>query len=429
MLATRPRDGIHSVDVVLCALAQNALQKESSMDSLSPMDTVIYLDHAATTPVDPDVLAVMLPYFTERFGNPSSLYGLGQEARAALDTARRSVARVLGCDPAEILFTSGATESNNLALKGVLRQLRQSGSPDALPPHLITTAIEHHAVLHAAESLAAEGFELTVVPCDDQGLVSTEAIAAAIRENTRLISVMYGNNEVGSIQPVAEIGALARGRGIQFHTDSVQAAGMLPLRVNDLNVDLLTLSAHKFYGPKGVGILYVRRDTPIRFQQDGGGQESGRRGGTENVPLIVGLAAALEKADALRNAYAVRCAGLRDQLWQELQSGIPDLEINGPTDPGDRLANNLNVAIPGVQGETLLLNLDMEGIAASAGSACTTGDSAPSHVLLAMGLAEARCRASLRLTVGRDNTSEEMTEVAEVLAETVARVRDLAGVV
>ena len=388
-------------------------------------DDTIYLDHAATTPVDPVVLDVMMPYFTARFGNPSSIYRLGQEARAALDDARASVARVLGCQPREILFTSGATESDNTALKGVAWAARLSGRE---MPHLITTAIEHHAVLHAAEALRDQGFAITVVPCDDLGLISPTDIEAAIRPETCLISVMYANNEVGSIQPIAEIGAIARGRGIPFHTDAVQAAGQLPLRIDDLGVDLLTLSAHKFYGPKGIGILYVRRGTPISFQQSGGGQEDSRRGGTENVAFAIGLAVALERAEARRADYAPRFAELRDRLWNGIQAEFPGAAINGPTDLSQRLPNNLSVVIPGVQGETMLLGLDMEGVAASAGSACTTGNTEPSHVLRAMALDEATCRSTLRFTTGRDNTDEEIDDVLQVLSETVARVRGLAGV-
>ncbi|MBA3642510.1 MAG: cysteine desulfurase [Chloroflexia bacterium] len=387
-------------------------------------DDTIYLDHAATTPVDAEVLSVMLPFFSEQYGNPSSIYRLGQDARAALDRARGSIARVLGCQADEILFTSGATESNNLALVGMLRPARAA----AAASHIVTTTIEHHAVLSAAEALEVEGVAVSYVRCDSEGLVSAADVMAAVRPETRLISVMMANNEVGAIQPIAEIGAVAKARGIPFHTDAVQAAGTLPPRVDDLGVDLLSLSAHKFYGPKGVGVLYIRRKTPIAYQQHGGGQEGGRRGGTENVPLIVGMAAALEKADWLRDAYVTRCQGLRDRLWSRIQEAIPDATLNGPRDPERRLPNNLNIAIPGVQGETILLGLDMEGVAASAGSACTTGNSEPSHVLRAMGLSDEHCRASLRFTVGRDNTVEQMDEAAEILAETVSRVRSLAGV-
>jgi cysteine desulfurase len=387
----------------------------------------IYLDHAATTPVDPDVLAVMIPYFSETYGNPSSIYRLGQEGRAALDRARSSVAASLGCRPSEIIFTSGATESNNLALKGVAWRARLA-SEGGSAPHIVTTAIEHHAVLHAAESLRRQGFGVTVVDCDEAGLVSAAAVEAALRPETCLISVMYANNEVGTIQPVAEIGAIAREWGIPFHTDAVQAAGALPLSVGELKVDLLSLSAHKFYGPKGVGLLYVRNGIPIMFQQDGGGQESGRRGGTENVPLIVGLAAALEKSVSHCEASNAHLANLRDQLLVGIREAMPDVQVNGTLASGRRLPNNLNLAIPGIDGETVLLGLDLRGIAASAGSACTTGNSEPSHVLRAIGLADERCRASLRFTVGRDNTGDQMAATVDALVQTVSRVRGLAGV-
>ncbi len=398
------------------------------MSAIGASDDTIYLDHAATTPVDPDVLAVMLPYFSERYGNPSSIYRLGQEAHAALDQARGSIAEILGCSPAELVFTSGATESDNLALAGVAWQRQSSAGLNDAPPHIVTTAIEHHAVLHAAQLLERRGFAVTFVLPDADGVVSADAVAAAIRPETCLVSVMYANNETGAIQPVAEIGAIARERGIPFHIDAVQAAGFLPLRVDQIGADLLSLTAHKFYGPKGVGLLFVRRGTPIEYQQRGGGQEDGRRGGTENVPGIVGMAAALEKAAWLREAYSAHCAGLRDRLLDGLREAIPDLIVNGPLGPERRLPNNLNVAIPGVQGETALLSLDMEGVAASAGSACTTGNSEPSHVLRAMGLPEELCRASLRFTVGRDNTMNEIDETIDIVSDVAARIRGLAGV-
>ncbi|HET8522087.1 MAG TPA: cysteine desulfurase family protein [Thermomicrobiales bacterium] len=390
-------------------------------------DDTIYLDHAATTPVDPAVTAAMLPFFTEHFGNPSSIYRLGQDARAALDRARGTVARILGCGTSEIIFNSGATEGDNLALIGVAWH-RRLANPDRPMPHLITTEIEHHAVLHTAQWLERQGFAVTYVGCDAAGVISPEEVEAAIRPETCLISVMYANNETGAIQPVANIGAIARRHGILFHTDAVQAAGSLPLNVDTLNVDLLSLSAHKFYGPKGVGMLYVRGGTPIAFQQHGGGQESGRRGGTENVAGIVGMAVALDRAEARREQYNQHCANLRDRLWHGIQQEMPDIQLNGPSDFTYRLPNNLNISIPGVQGETMLLSLDMEGIAASAGSACTTGNSEPSHVLRAMGLSDERCRASLRLTVGLGNTVDEMDETVDALATTVERVRELAGI-
>lgn len=396
-----------------------------SVISTIPTDS-IYLDHAATTPVDPVVVEAMLPYFTEQFGNPSSIYQLGQEGRAALDRARSTVSRALGCQPSEILFTSGATESNNLALAGVAWAKRKADSSAA--PHIITTAVEHHAVLHAAEWLASIGFDLTIVPCDDQGIVDPDDIRRAIKPSTCLVSVMYANNETGAIQPIRDISATVREAGIPFHTDAVQAAGSLDVRVDELGVDLLSLTAHKFYGPKGIGILYIRRGTQIAYQQHGGGQEAGRRGGTENVPLIVGQAFALEQANTQRDDYAAICAALRDRLWENLQEHVPDITLNGPDPDGQRLPNNLNVAIPGIQGETILLNLDMMGVAASAGSACTTGDSQPSHVLKAMGLSDERCRESLRLTVGRCNTPDQIDEAADILADAVMHIRELSSV-
>jgi cysteine desulfurase len=389
------------------------------------MDETIYLDHAATTPLDPDVLVEMLPYFTERYGNPSSIYQLGQESRAAIDRARAACARVLGCDPGEIIFTGGATESDNLALRGVACGARLAFVDRGAPPHVVTTAIEHHAVLHTAQSLEREGFAVTYVAPDGRGLADPEAIDAAVQPETCLISVMYANNESGAIQPLREIGEVARDRGIALHTDAVQAAGTLLLYVDVLGVDLLSLSAHKFYGPKGVGLLYVRRGTAIDFQQKGGGQEQGRRGGTENVPGIVGLGVALHQADGWRDAYADHCARLRDRLADGLFAAIPEATLNGPSDPSLRLPNNLNVTIPGIQGETLLLSLDVLGVAASAGSACTTGNTEPSHVLRAMGLSEDGCRSALRFTVGRSNTEQQIDEAIDAVVESVERARSL----
>lgn len=385
----------------------------------------IYLDHAATTPVDPDVLRAMAPWFTEQFGNPSSIYQLGQQSRAALDAARAQCAAVLHCHPGEIVFTSGATESNNLALAGLVWAWRER-NPNGPPPHIVTTAVEHHAVLHKAEWLESIGFGLTIVPVDEVGVVDPAAIEAAIRPETALISVMYANNETGAIQPIAAISSIAQERGIPFHTDAVQAAGQLPLDVEALGVDLLALSAHKFYGPKGIGLLFVRRGTPLSWQQLGGGQESGRRGGTENVPLIVGMGAALALAERDRTAYVRDCRDLRDRLNDEITERVEGVTLNGPPLGSDRLVNNLNLTIEGVQGETVLLNLDMADIAASAGSACTTGNSQPSHVLKAMGYSDERCRTSIRLTVGRCNNADQIDEAAESLAEAVLRIRQLA---
>lgn len=385
----------------------------------------VYLDHAATTPVDPDVVQAMLPFFLQGFGNPSSIYQSGQEAHAALDRARSQVASVLGCRTSEVIFTSGATESIGLALRGVAwaAKLRSPGTA----PHIVSTAVEHHAVLHTLEALERQGFRITLVPCNEHGVVDPAAVLAAIEPDTCLVSVMLANNEVGAIQPVAEIGEEVRARGITMHTDAVQAAGSVPIDVNALNVDLLSLSAHKFYGPKGVGVMYARKGTRLEWTQEGGGQESGRRGGTENVPLIVGMGEAIARAEQSRDQYVTFVAELRDALWQAIQERVEGVSLNGP-EPGEgRLPNNLNVTIDGVQGETVLLSLDMMGIEASAGSACTTGNSQPSHVLLAMGLDESSARASLRLSVGRGNSMEEMHQAADALAEAVNRIRTLAG--
>lgn len=389
-------------------------------------NSTIYLDHAATTPVDPDAAFAMQPFLTERFGNPSSIYQLGQEARAALDRSRASVARVLGCSPSEIIFTSGATESDNLALSGVAWRAKFD-RPDGPAPHVITTAIEHHAVLDTALWLRQVGFEISFAPCDEFGVVAVDEIERLLRPETCLISVMYANNEVGSIQPIAEIGVLARERKIPFHTDATQAAGLLPLNVNELGVDLLSLSAHKFYGPKGVGVLYVRKGTSVAWQQHGGGQESGRRAGTENVAGIAGMAVALEMAESRRAAYLVQCRYLRNRLAEGILEHIPDVVLDGPELGDQRLANNLHVEIRGVQGETVLLSLDMQGVAASAGSACTTGNAAPSHVLLAMGKSEEQARSSVRFSVGLTNDEDQIDDAIDALADTVRRIRELSA--
>ncbi|MCO5225419.1 MAG: cysteine desulfurase [Thermomicrobiales bacterium] len=385
----------------------------------------VYLDHAATTPVDPAVVQVMMPYFSQQFGNPSSIYRSGQEGHAGLDRARGQVSRVLGCRTSEVIFTSGATESIGLALRGAAWAAKLH-NPE-VTPHIVSTVVEHHAVLHTLEALERQGFSVSLVPCDARGRVLPEDVLAALTPQTCLVSVMLANNEVGTIQPVAEIGALVRERGVLMHTDAVQAAGSLPIDVKALNIDLLSLSAHKFYGPKGVGALYVRKGTRLEWTQEGGGQESGRRGGTENTPYIVGMGEALERAEVSRDAYVAFTTQLRDHLWHAIQERVRDVTLNGPATGPDRLPNNLNITIDGVQGETVLLSLDMMGVEASAGSACTTGNSEPSHVLLSMGLSEERARASLRLTVGRGNSIEEMDRAADALAEVVSRIRTLAG--
>jgi|YNPNPStandDraft_1061719.scaffolds.fasta_scaffold09892_1 cysteine desulfurase len=377
----------------------------------------IYLDHSATTPVDPRVVAAMAPFWTELYGNPSSIYGLGRRAAAALEDARRRIGRILNCGPAEIVFTGCGTESDNLALRGVALAAAARGKR-----HLVTTPIEHHAVLHTANDLA-EHFdcEVTLVPVDRYGLVDPDAVAAAIRPDTALVSVMMANNEVGTIQPIAEIAARVRERGVPFHTDAVQAGGHLPLDVEALQVDLLSLSAHKFYGPKGVGLLYVRRGVRLLPVQTGGGQERGRRSGTENVPYIVGMATALELAQAERDAEARRLNLLRDRLIQGLMARIPDLILTGH--PTQRLPGHVSLIVPGAEAEALLIALDMAGIAASSGSACATGSPTPSHVLTAMGYTPQEAMSALRLTLGRANSEADVDYVIEKLAEIVPRVR------
>ncbi len=383
--------------------------------------TDIYLDHAATTPVDPVVLAAMQPYFADRFGNASSIYAAGREARAGLDWSRATIASFLHCQAREIVFTSGGTESDNLAIKGVAwwNRLQNRGN------HIITTSIEHHAVLHSADFLQKFGFDITFIAPDENGIIQPEAIEAAIRDETMLISVMYANNEIGTIQPIAEIGALAHRHGITMHTDAVQAAGELPLDVDHLNVDLVSVSAHKFYGPKGVGALYVRRQTPMLWQQSGGSQENNHRAGTENVAGIVGMATALRIAYEQRDERTARVKRLRDRLIDSVLERIPQSRLNG--DRERRLANNANMSFEGVEGETLLLNLDMNGIAASSGSACTTGSTEPSHVLTALRLRPNLVNGSVRMSLGKETTEADIDRTVEVLEQSVAHLRGLAA--
>ena len=383
--------------------------------------TDIYLDHAATTPVDQSVLSAMEPYFTQRFGNASSIYAAGREARAGLDWSRATIASILGCQAREIVFTSGGSEADNLAIKGVAwwHRLQNRGN------HIITTSIEHHAVLHSVEYLQKFGFDATFVHPDPNGIVRPEDVASAIRDDTMLISVMYANNEIGTIQPIAEIGAIARERGITFHTDAVQAVGELDLDVNRLNVDLLSASAHKFYGPKGIGLLFVRRQTPLLWQQSGGAQENNHRAGTENVAGIVGMATAMRQAYEEKDKRIAHVRELRDRLVDGVLERIPHSRLNG--DGVQRLANNANFSFDGVEGETLLLNLDMHGIAASSGSACTTGSTEPSHVLSAIGLPENLVNGSIRMTLGKSTTQEDIDRTLDVLTQAVAHLRGLAA--
>jgi cysteine desulfurase len=389
------------------------------------MERRIYLDHAATTPVDPRVVEAMLPYFTTVWGNPSGIYQEAREARKGLDNARRTVADVLDARPNEIVFTGGGSDADSLAIRGVVAATRRRGN------HVITTQIEHHAVLHTVQALERDGAcRATYLPVDGEGFVDLDALEHAITDETVLVSIMYANNEVGTIQPIADIARLVKRRNPRtlIHTDAVQAAGSLDLTVDALGVDLLSIAAHKFYGPKGVGVLYVRTRTPLTPQLLGGSQERNRRAGTENVAGAVGLATALRLAYdelAARNAHAVR---LRDRLLDEIPARIPDVLMNGPRDRARRLANNVNCCVRFVEGETLLLQLDMSGVAASSGSACTTGSLEPSHVLTAMGVPPEIARSSLRLTVGKDNTDADIDYVLDVLPRFVARLRGLGAV-
>ncbi len=364
----------------------------------------------------------MLPYLTTHWGNPSSIYYEAREARKGLDRARSAVAAVLGARPNDIVFTSGGTESDNLALRGVAYASRQRGR------HVVTTAIEHHAVLHTVERLEQEGFRVTLVPVDREGFVDLDALAEAVTDETTLVSVMYANNEVGTIEPIAEAVRVVKRRNphAAFHTDAVQAAGALPLEVDALGVDLLSIAAHKVYGPKGAGALYVRPRTPFLPQILGGSQERNRRAGTENVAGAVGLAKALELAYEELDTRNAHCRQLRDRLLDELPARVPGMRITGALDRSRRLPNNASFCIEGVEGEAVLVQLDLEGFAASSGSACTTASLEPSHVLTAMGVPEDLARGSLRLTVGKDNTRDDVDRLLDTLPRIVERIRALA---
>jgi cysteine desulfurase len=374
----------------------------------------IYLDHAATTPTRPEVVKAMLPYFTDAFGNPSSIYSYGQEAKGAVEEARTKVAELIGARGEEIIFTSGGTEADNYALKGVAFVNEHKGN------HIITTSIEHHAVLEVCKFLERRGFRITYLPVDEYGLVDPQDVKKAITDKTILISVMHANNEVGTIEPVDEIGKIAREAGVYFHTDAVQTVGHIPVNVDELKVDLLSISAHKFYGPKGVGALYVRKGTRLVSLMHGGEQERRRRAGTENVPAIVGLGKAVELAGQEMGKEAKRLTYLRDKLIKGLGEKIDHIRLNGH--PVRRLPNNVNVSVDFVEGESMLLNLDLEGICASTGSACSSASLEPSHVLLALGLSPEQAHGSLRFTLGQ-NTEADVERVLEVLPGIVAKLR------
>jgi cysteine desulfurase len=380
----------------------------------------IYLDHAASTPTDPQVVEAMLPYFTEIYGNASGLHQQARASARAIDAARRQVADILGCRPKEIVFTACGTESDNIAIRGVAWAQRQAGRGK----HLITTPIEHHAVSHTINQLCDKfGFEQTVAPVDEHGRVDPAAIAAAIRPETVLISVMYANNEVGTVQPLAEIGAIAQERGIPFHTDAVQAAGYEPLAVDSLQVDLLAISGHKIYAPKGIGLLYVRQNTPLLPPFTGGSHEHNRRPGTENVPYIVGLAKALELVQAKRAAENKRQAALRDRLINGVLTSIPDSRLTGH--PSRRLPNSASFVFGGCEADAILMHLDMAGIQAASGSACTTGMPEPSHVLTAMGVPHELALGALRLSLGRQTTAADIDRALEVLPGIIQKIRQL----
>ncbi len=385
------------------------------------MSTTIYADNAATTQVSHRVLQQMLPWLSQHYGNPSSIYGIGREARGAVEDARAQLAQALNAQPSEIFFTACGTESDNWAIKGVAHALAAKGKK-----HIITSAIEHHAVLHTCKALEKEGFTVTYLPVDRDGLVSVADVEKAITRETALVSIMFANNEIGTIQPVAEIGAACRSRGVPFHTDAVQAVGHLPIDVEALNIDLLSLSAHKFHGPKGVGALYIRKGCPFPATLlEGGGQERGRRAGTENVAGIVGMGAAIVEALEGLPEKTARVQAMRDRLIQALTK-LPKTHLNGH--PHRRLPGNCNISFEGVEGESLLLLLDNRDICASSGSACTSGSLDPSHVLLAIGLPHEVAHGSLRLSLGDLNTPDQVEEIITGVTQVVERLRAMSPV-
>ncbi len=379
----------------------------------------VYADNAATTRLSDNVLAAMMPYFQEQYGNPSStIYSKGREAKAAMEKARTQVATALGATPQEIYFTSGGTEADNWAIKGVAKALAKKGKT-----HIITTEFEHHAVLHAVDALAKEGFTITKLPVGNDGIVKVEDLAAAIQDTTALVTIMYANNEIGTIQPIAEIGALCRQKGVFFHTDAVQAVGNVEIDVEAQNIDLLSLSGHKIHAQKGVGALYIRKTVPrLPNLMDGGGQEKGRRAGTENVPAIVGLGAAIEEACSNISQKAATVQALRDKLIDGILK-LPHTQLNGTRT--QRLPGNVNISFEGVEGESLLLKLDMSGICASSGSACTSGSLDPSHVLLAIGLPHEVAHGSLRLSISDNTSAEDVDYILAILPPAVEQLRSM----
>ena len=380
----------------------------------------IYADNAATTKMSPTAIGAMMPYLSETYGNPSSLHSVGQAAAEALADARGRIAAILGCDAREITFTSGGSEADNQAILSAARLGARKGKR-----HIISTAFEHHAVLHTLQKLEKEGFSVTLLDVHENGLVTAEQVAEAIREDTCLVTIMYANNEIGTIQPISEIGALCRERGVLFHTDAVQAVGHLPINVREQNIDLLSFSGHKFRGPKGVGALYARRGVALTNVIEGGGQEWGKRAGTENIPAIMGMTAALEEACGHMEESGKRLSALRDRLIEGL-SKISHSAVNGDRD--SRLPGNVNICFEGIEGESLLLLLDDKGICASSGSACTSGSLDPSHVLLAIGRPHEVAHGSLRLSLGEENTAEEVEYMIEAVTEVVNYLRSISPV-
>lgn len=377
----------------------------------------IYADHSATTPMRREVLDAMLPYLTENFGNPSSVYAEGREAKKAISLAREKVAKAIGADVKEIYFTGSGTEADNWAIKGAAYANRGKGN------HIITSAVEHHAVLHTCKDLEKEGFEITYLPVDEYGMVSPESVREAITDKTILITIMTANNEIGTIMPVAEIGKIAKESGVLFHTDAVQAIGMMNIDVNEMNIDMLSLTAHKFYGPKGAGALFVRNGVKIKNFVQGGAQERNKRAGTENVAAIVGLGKAIELATADIEGHTEKLRKMRDRFISRVLSEIPYTRLNGH--PTERMASNANISFEFIEGESLLLMLDMKGISASSGSACTSGSLDPSHVLLAIGLKHEVAHGSLRVTFGDGNTPEDADRIADELVGIVSRLREM----
>ncbi|MCK4532803.1 cysteine desulfurase NifS, partial [bacterium] len=376
-----------------------------------------YLDYNATTPVHPEVIKEMLPYYREIYGNASSFHQFGQQARKAVEEAREKVAVFIGAKSGEIIFTGGGTEADNFAIKGIAYANQAKGK------HIITSSIEHHAVLNSCKYLEKQGFRITFLPVDKYGLINPEEVKKTIGEETILISIMHANNEMGTIEPVAEVGKIAKEKGIYFHIDAVQSAGKIPVKVDELNVDLVSLSGHKLYGPKGVGILYIRKGTKIQPLIHGGHHEKNKRAGTENVPGIIGLAKAMEIASVTMEEEAIRLTNLRDRLWVRINEKIEDVFLHGHE--RERLPNTLNLSFEGVEGEAIILDLDMKGIAVSTGSACTSGTLEPSHVLKAMGVNPQVAQGAIRFSLGEGNTQEDIDYVADILSGIVNRLRGI----